>query len=230
MIVTCPDCSTRYLVDPRALGAAGRRVRCANCASTWHQSLPEDAPRPIERPRYEAPQPAPTLEAEPRVRTESPARLPAVSPAKRPPWGLIGSILIPVLVVAGFLGAAVLFRDRVVALWPPAAKLYAVARLPVNEPGAGLVISHQRSSNGDESGAPALIIEGQVDNVTGVAIKVPKLRIEIKDINAKILQHWTFTVTDEPLLPGASIPFRTSTTQLNKAAVGSSIDFAGPDE
>src|SRR5271166_4304795 len=44
MIVTCPACATRYLVDPRALGSAGRTVRCANCAQTWHQTPPEDLP------------------------------------------------------------------------------------------------------------------------------------------------------------------------------------------
>ena len=44
MIVTCPACTTRYLVDPRALGDAGRVVRCANCSKTWHQTPPEDLP------------------------------------------------------------------------------------------------------------------------------------------------------------------------------------------
>ena len=37
MILTCPACQTRYVVDPALIGAAGRIVRCAKCANSWHQ-------------------------------------------------------------------------------------------------------------------------------------------------------------------------------------------------
>ena len=37
MIATCPACQTRFVVDPALLGVAGRMVRCAKCANSWHQ-------------------------------------------------------------------------------------------------------------------------------------------------------------------------------------------------
>lgn len=36
MILTCPNCDTRFKVPNKAIGAEGRQVRCAKCAYVWH--------------------------------------------------------------------------------------------------------------------------------------------------------------------------------------------------
>ena len=48
MILTCPSCATRYLVDPAALGETGRMVRCARCAHTWVEFPPDDMPKRVD--------------------------------------------------------------------------------------------------------------------------------------------------------------------------------------
>src|SRR5450755_3191907 len=48
MIVSCPACTTRYLLEPAALGASGRTVRCAKCEHSWHQGPPDDMPREVD--------------------------------------------------------------------------------------------------------------------------------------------------------------------------------------
>lgn len=35
MILTCPNCQTRFLVADQAIGTDGRRVRCGNCQHMW---------------------------------------------------------------------------------------------------------------------------------------------------------------------------------------------------
>ncbi len=42
MHIACPHCATSFAIDPRALGADGRTVRCARCKGTWF-ALPADA-------------------------------------------------------------------------------------------------------------------------------------------------------------------------------------------
>src|SRR5580704_14200068 len=35
MQIVCPNCQTAYHVDPSAVGAGGRSVRCARCRTVW---------------------------------------------------------------------------------------------------------------------------------------------------------------------------------------------------
>lgn len=65
MLVSCPSCSTRYVVDPASIGASGRRVKCVRCGEVWHQALPDEG---VERVRSNAPlfdDDAPAAEPEP---------------------------------------------------------------------------------------------------------------------------------------------------------------------
>ena len=48
MLVTCPECATRYEVDDSAFSAGGRAVRCNHCGCEWYQIGPSTigAPAP----------------------------------------------------------------------------------------------------------------------------------------------------------------------------------------
>jgi predicted Zn finger-like uncharacterized protein len=78
MILTCPACSTKYVVKDGAIPPGGRQVRCASCKHSWHQdpeaAAGEDAPvaaeaghaaesAPVEH--VEQIEPAESFEAEP---------------------------------------------------------------------------------------------------------------------------------------------------------------------
>ena len=223
MIVTCSNCSKRYLVDARALGASGRNVRCAACGTTWFQAPPSDAPMMTDL--ESEPSPAIDIEAE---RRERRVQLPAVK-AKRGRGALIGWG-VAVVVIVGLVWGLIAERAEVTAIWPPAAKLYSLVGYGAPEIGAGLVIRKQTSSRGVENGLPILAIDGEVVNTTTIAREVPKLRVALQDGTDHEIHHWTVSVTDQRLLPGASVAFHTTVTQPPESATSAIISFAGPGD
>lgn len=88
MIISCPACSTRYVVPDTAIGTDGRTVRCAKCKHSWFQEpdtlelttateepapAPSTSPAPPRKPEPEpepeqssqpAPEPSPVKQAE----------------------------------------------------------------------------------------------------------------------------------------------------------------------
>lgn len=79
MEIECPNCGARYQVTPQSIGQDGRKVRCARCHTSWHQTLDDVAP-----PRRE-PEPEPRRPpARPRPRAV-PDPQPAASPTPPPP-------------------------------------------------------------------------------------------------------------------------------------------------
>ncbi|MCB2098209.1 MAG: zinc-ribbon domain-containing protein [Parvularculaceae bacterium] len=74
MIITCPNCTTRYDVDDRRFSPDGRSVRCAECDESWF--VP--APQPIED--------LVPLKKQQRVYAEDAPRERAESPRERQEW------------------------------------------------------------------------------------------------------------------------------------------------
>lgn len=218
MIVTCSNCSKRYLVDPRALGASGRRVRCAHCQHTWFQP-PDDAIAPIELP--------PLPETPPIVRTTDTSRrvqLPAVSRSGGRAR-LLRRLAIAVVILLALWGL-ISGRQSVMSAMPVTTRLYSMLGLGPVAPGTGLELRQVTPSRDVENGVPTLSINGQVANISGATLTVPKLRVALRDASNNELQSWMVSVTDQPLQPGASVPFHTTIQKPPDGATGVIVSFA----
>lgn len=139
MILTCPECATRYVVNAAHLRPSGRMVRCAKCSHTWFEDAPPPDPAEADLTPPPAPEPSPEQPAEapataepawraderPRrggPRTAARTNLPALpqEPRHGSPLGWLALVLF----VAAVAGGVLAFPRSLVAAWPATAKLY----------------------------------------------------------------------------------------------------------
>ena len=194
MILTCPQCSTRYHVDATALGAAGRTVRCASCGERWSVKPPADTPQIVEFSTPAAPITVPRMR--PVAGTEEVETRRSIS--------LIGS-LVAVLVVL-IVASAVIGRNEIVAGFPASASIYQKLGLPITVD-LGLQFEAITSTRLQEGGIAVLVVEGAIINVTPHDRPVPPIRITLLDSGGRQLQEELFRAKEQHLEPGAKTSF-----------------------
>ena len=203
MIVTCPECSTRYRVEPTALGG-GRKVRCTECAHTW-MMVPPDALDDVAAAESAAHEPA--------LSTIAPAAG-AGATGRGLAWVLW---VVLVVAVAGLIGGGVVWRDDVVRLWPPAQAIYRLAGLKTAPSGVGLALRNITWKATRRGRITVLAVTGEVSNMSGSVREVPRMRGHLFDDKDRELQRWTFGAPEGRLLPGENVVF---STELENPAAG----------
>ena len=201
MIVRCPSCATRYLVDLSALGEAGRRVRCTRCGHVWRQTPAAEA--------AEAPDQA--------------------VPLDRPPvWaGWAGAGL---FVVAALAGLA-LARNAIVESWPGTVSIYDAVGLPIQAPQAqGLRIVDVQSERVQEGDRTILLVRGAVENTTQKGRRLPALRATLADEAGTELHEWPVAAQSPVLDGGQSTPFESWLENPPEGAARVSVGFVADDE
>jgi predicted Zn finger-like uncharacterized protein len=173
----------------------------------------------IESPRIEPPSEAGPAASAPVVSPAAGTRdEPRVAPARRGVAWLAWAALF--LLIIGAVLVAILARDKIVAMWPGAARIYAAAHLG-DQPGSGLKIAIKPTRTAD-----SLTVEGDITNTADTPRKVPRLRVALRDLNRNEVD---FKIVDPPvpeLLPGAGAHFTTDFPRPNPNAVGVDVNFA----
>ena len=207
MIVTCPNCATKYLVDPAALGTDGRQVRCARCRHMW---LQEPEIRIVDAPSVAPPPDQTERDVRPRNLPATFEQLRRRSLRVAMGWAVL-VVVVVALLTAGFLG-----RRQIVAFWPPAIELYDSLGIAVanegGEPifGEGLAVEGLSLDRLTEDDGEVLYIRGRLINRADVTRPVPALRVRLTDADGEIRHEWTFSVSSDRLGPGESVGFETS--------------------
>lgn len=224
MILSCPNCSARFLINAAALAPAGREVRCGRCKHQWFATLPEPEPMELEEAEAEpsTPPPLPPPFSEPATPVEPRpiprgSNLPVVAKKRRASIGaVIGWVLLVLVVIA--LGVAIAERETVMARFPETKAIYGAVGFATPQLGAGLAIVDETCARGTQDGQPVLTCEGKLRNNTKYQQRVPGLRGVLLDAGGRELQSWPFSVSTPTLAPNQSVPFRTEVRQPASAA------------
>lgn len=200
MILTCPQCGTRYFLPDVQVGRDGRAVKCTHCGHIWRAEAPEpDVPNidlshqlePAPGPELGEPPPFADPEAEFAAAAERRAEIlrqkKAEAERRQRQAGVITAAVWAGLVaaVAILLTLAVIFRIQVVKWWPGTATAYAALHMPVNA--SGLLIDKVQAAPAIVQGHRALMVTGVLTNASAGPRAAPAFRVNILDKAGKAL-------------------------------------------
>jgi len=243
MILTCPECATRYQADAAQFQPSGRKVRCARCGHVWHQSAPLPEPEIVipEAEPVAAPEPAPpakkavvsspAIVPTPAVAREPAAKAPAAQPGRRR-WPMRAALaagwLMLIAAAGGIAWSLISFRTQIATLWPQSASLYSAIGLKTGT--AGLDIENYASHRAMENGEPVLLVTGVIVNSTARELPVPTIRAALTDSDSRELYHWTFMADAMTLGAGKRTPFHARLANPPRALRHVELRFAKDGE
>ncbi|HEY6578310.1 MAG TPA: DUF3426 domain-containing protein [Rhizomicrobium sp.] len=205
MILTCPECRTRYQAEAAQFPPEGRKVRCAKCGRAWHEPAPEPE---------SAPEGAPSGKAQPPATAPASGAPAAATPAQRAPARFWAERL---GLAAGWAALAIMifligwtlyrFRQEIVTLWPQSSSMFATIGVGVNA--HGIAINDWSYRRETENGQVVMVVTGKLVNTSSHELTVPPVRVALTDGNQRELYHWTFHPPQDTLKPGQSLGFST---------------------
>ena len=209
MILSCPQCETRYRSEMANFPAAGRKVRCAKCRHVWHQLAPKPDVAPPNAPALnsasEPPQTVSAVRAMLRAHPASEKRASSRPLAERLGLaaGWVG--LAAMIVLIGWEGLQ--FRQEIASVWPRSSSLYTSFGVAVNPNGIELDdVNYRRVA---ENGQSVLSISGTLVNNSAREQRIPPVRITLTDDDQRELYNWSYRPPQPTLRPGERLKFLT---------------------
>ncbi|MFY8209282.1 MAG: MJ0042-type zinc finger domain-containing protein [Caulobacter sp.] len=246
MILTCPECASRYFVDDSKVGPDGRVVRCASCGNRW-TAFKDEAEEPLdlfEEPaatsarsqddRDEASEEAVAAEAEePPVSALPGEELPKVFRARADAERRLRAATATGVIWAGMAAAmavvvvaALIFRIDVVRIMPGSAGAYAAVGLPVNTVGLVIDAGSIKAQPSMQEGRAAVTITGSIRNITEHEVIAPPLRVELLSKEEKRVAGQLAAAADAKIPPGEVRHFSITFLDPPRTAKDLQIAFA----
>lgn len=232
MILTCPSCQKRYMIESREIGSKGRLVRCVACRHTWHQEIDEE------------------MSALADLTTDFFPEKESVVTAKSHPtiWLFItvGLILL--------LGALLMARNSIVSYWPSSEKLFSKIGLTISNPAEGLQLENISPVQFAQGTDAMIVLKGDLVNTSSLIRTIPTLHIvvkgdcsgapfmsqmkmHLKQTFAKMLkstaasdglctlENWDYNLSESRLFPSERLSFETTPRPMIEGAKDITVEF-----
>lgn len=211
MILSCPNCGTRYTVAPASLPVGGRKVRCAKCGEVWRQ-VPEDdlgdaafpPVPPDEAPRFDDQ----TLPDEPPAFDPAPPKSDRRRDRRGSGRGALIAWVVSAILLGGLVGGAIATRETLVDLWPTANVVFSALELGVEPPGEGLALAPPKAEISVKNGVTVLTLEGRINNPTDRPRVAPMPRVTVSDAKGAALSSWKLDGPAATIPPGGAATYR----------------------
>lgn len=214
MILQCPECDTRFLVDASVIPAEGRTVKCAKCAHQWFVKPEEndtsDVPAAQPDSEEETVEPHITFgdgESDTGAMMAEEYDIP-LSPhveivQQRQKVSALPMLMMTVflMIIAAGLGLVV-FRG---ALQPALAPVYALMGM---YPTDGLALANVEFRERLSRSKARFVVEGHIVNNAEEPRAVPLLRVAIADASGEWIVSREYEAEGDILQPGESYPFK----------------------
>ena len=237
MILTCPQCASRYFLPDVQVGRSGRAVKCTACGTTWRvEPAPEPEPLPSPLDGKSEGEAAPPVFADPEEEFAAAAQRradilrqkKAEAERKQRQANAITAAVWAGLVaaVAVLLTLGVIFRIQVVKAWPGAATAYAALHMPINA--SGLLIDKVQAAPAIVQGHRALMVTGVLTNASAGPRDTPAFRVSVLDKTGKPLAQRTIQVTAVALKVGEARRFQLEVADPPPGADNVEVTLAPP--
>jgi predicted Zn finger-like uncharacterized protein len=238
MLIVCPTCATSYQIEPAALGADGRSVRCSRCRTVWFTAgaLEPDGDWPQNRDESAADE-AGWTEAASTVIEHSPEPADGAPPLAPT---LDGMAPIGTVGVGEDIDSFAARRARRLELmrrrrWQPNLVAIILTLLIVNAALIGwrteivrllpqtaslfaaiglsvnlrgLRFDNVTTARDLQEDVTVLVVEGIIANTTVAPVEVPRLRLAVRNGSGSEIYTWTALPDRSILGPGETQPFR----------------------
>ena len=224
MVITCPNCSKRYLVEDMNLSLRGRQVQCAACQHTWFY-IPTQETLDLNQDATDA---LGLHRTQKNDRTKS-----ALG------WVFLALSILTIL-MALFIG-----RHSVMQLWPHTTKVYKVLGLQLPENLDDLKIEGLRPMIEPTPHGQKVFLTGTIINEGSQAHEIKKLTIYVKGDcahvgwfwrlvnkyvyrepdNTCIIDQWIYEPSESKIYPNERLSFETSSRKELQGAKSIQVKF-----
>lgn len=142
---------------------------------------------------------------------------------KRSRFGTIFKNMAAALVAVFVFGGGLIYKQDIVKAMPDMAGLYELAGIETNT--RGLRFVNIETSSTRDGAIEKLIVDGAVENITTGSIKVPTIRIALRDKSQSEIFTWTAEPEQDELKPGEATRFISSIDTPPQEAADVRIHF-----